>query len=73
MHSPTPTSQSVSTSSSYDVIRPRPQINLPGHGHFVMCDKQRCLGEKCTHAHSFKELKVWNDELEASRCELNIL
>ncbi len=50
-------------------VRPRPQVKLMPGRRFSMCDGKRCMGEKCTHAHSEQELQIWNDELEACRGE----
>ena len=39
-------------------VRPMPKVFF--RGHFVFCDPDRCIGERCTFPHCSKEKEEWN-------------
>ena len=46
-------------------IRPRPLCAIKGN--FQLCDKRRCKGEACKHAHSVLECNAWNFDLKKEK------
>ena len=47
-------------------IRPMPKVDFPGR--FRLCDEKRCIGQKCTFAHSTPELEAWNAQKGIRKC-----
>ena len=52
-------------SRKLSLIRPRPLCTIKGN--FQLCDKRRCKGEKCNHAHSVLECNAWNFDLKKEK------
>lgn len=44
------------------VPKVRPVPAAFGNMKFKLCDPSRCLGERCTHAHSIEEREMWNSK-----------